>query len=424
MQSVASTTNHATREFSPPANSDNGSSLWDNGSAQLIELDRLLADSLLRFVNQPAEAMERELAVVTRLLLDAGGFDRCGLMKFAPDKNSATAVHVSHREGGIALPEVLTSRESFPWATERLVSGNIISFADPADLPPRAKPDRQQFAALVAMSYLAIPIYMGSSVEYFIFAQQACPGRSWHKSLISVLRLTGETFVKTLARSVEGRQVSQQLRFEQLITELSVRFINVTPDRVDQEIMAALQQLLEFFQFDRCGLLTYSPDKKQVLVTHACYGNGIVPVPEKVDISYLYPWANEKLLSGQFIHFSSLAELPPEAVVDRHTWQAIGVKSNINIPIQIGGSVEYLIAGQDTRSHRRGQDELLLRLRLVGEIFANALIRCRAEEARIKACEEILALREKLQLEAEQLQSEIKLTKVHDGMIGKSVALA
>ena len=126
------------------------------------------------------------------------------------------------------------------------------------------------------------------------------------------------------------------------------------------------------------GLLTYSADKKQVLVTHACYGKGIEQVPEKVDISYLYPWANEKLLSGQFVHFSSLAELPPEAVVDRHTWEATGVKSNINIPIQIRGSVEYLIAGQDTLSHRRGQEALLLRLRLVGEIFANALIRCKA----------------------------------------------
>ncbi|HEY5973890.1 MAG TPA: hypothetical protein VIU41_04045, partial [Geobacteraceae bacterium] len=161
MQSVASTTNHGTGEFSPPANSDNGPSVWDTGSAQIIGLDRLLADSLLRFVNQPAEEMKREFAVVTRLLLDAGGFDLCGLMKFAPDKNSAAAVHVSHREGGIALPEVLTSRESFPWATEWLVSGNVISFADPADLPPSAEPDRQQFAALGAMSYLAIPIYMG-----------------------------------------------------------------------------------------------------------------------------------------------------------------------------------------------------------------------------------------------------------------------
>jgi len=217
---------------------------------------------------------------------------------------------------------------------------------------------------------------------------------------------------------------SKQLQFEQLITELSARFINVTPQQVDQEILAALQQILAFFRFDRCGLLTFTPDKKEVLVSHACYASGIDHVPEKIDISQHFPWAKEKLLRCEHLYFSSLDELPAEAAVDRQSWLAMGVKSIINIPIQACGSVEFLIAAQDVRSHRRGQEEILLRLRLVGEIFGNALIRCRAENQRDKACKEILALREKLQQEAEQLQVEIKLSKSHEGIIGRSVALA
>jgi len=222
----------------------------------------------------------------------------------------------------------------------------------------------------------------------------------------------------------ENGMESKQLQFERLITDLSVRFINVTPEQVDQEIAAALQQVLTFFQFDRFGLLTFTPDKKEVLVTHACYAIGIDHVPEKIDISYLFPWAKEKLLRCEYIHFTSLDDLPVEAAVDRQSWQAMGVKSNINIPIQACGSVEFLIAGQDVRSHRKGQEEILLRLRLVGEILGNALIRCRADEQRVKACHEILALREKLQQEAEQFQVEIKLNKSHEGIIGRSVALA
>jgi len=217
---------------------------------------------------------------------------------------------------------------------------------------------------------------------------------------------------------------SEQLQFEQLITGFSLRFINVAPEQVDQEILTALQQVLTFFRFDRCGLLTFTEDNNEVLVSHACYANGIDHVPEQIDISHLFPWAKKKLLRGEYVHFSSLDDLPPEAAIDRQSWKAMGVKSNINIPIQACGSVEFLIAGQDVRSHRHGQEELLLRLRLVGEILGNALIRRRADEQRVKACNEIMVLREKLQQEAESLQVEIKLNKSHEGIIGRSVALA
>ncbi|HZV82772.1 MAG TPA: sigma-54 dependent transcriptional regulator, partial [Geobacteraceae bacterium] len=222
----------------------------------------------------------------------------------------------------------------------------------------------------------------------------------------------------------ENGRKSKQLQFEQLITELSVKFINVAPEQVNQEIMSALQQVLTFFQFDRFGLLSLTPDKKEVLVSHACYASGIDPVPEQIDISQLFPWAKEKLLRGEYVYYSSLDELPPEAAVDRLSWQAMGVKSHITIPILVSGSAEFLIAAHDVRSHRRGQEDILLRLRLVGEVFGNALIRCRADEQRVKACNEILALREKLKQEAEQLQVEIKLNKSHEGIIGRSVALA
>ena len=221
----------------------------------------------------------------------------------------------------------------------------------------------------------------------------------------------------------ENPQVNIRLRFEQLITDLSFKFVNITMDQVDQEIMAALQQVLDFFQFDRCGLLTFSKNNKELLVSHHCYSSGVDPAPKEIDISRLFPWAREKLLRGEFVHFTSLNEMPQEAAVDRQSWQSMGVKSNISIPIIAGGSVEFIITAQDIRSYPRCQDEIFVRLRLLGEIFANALFRCRAEESRVKAINEISGLREKLQLEIAQFQSEIKLDKPHNGIIGRSDAL-
>jgi formate hydrogenlyase transcriptional activator len=47
----------------------------------------------------------------------------------------------------------------------------------------------------------------------------------------------------------------ERLHFEQLLSDLSARFVNIGPDQVDLEIESALRQILEFFQVDRCGLV-------------------------------------------------------------------------------------------------------------------------------------------------------------------------
>jgi len=47
----------------------------------------------------------------------------------------------------------------------------------------------------------------------------------------------------------------ERLRFERLISDLSARFVDIVPDRVDGEIENALKQVLEFFQVDRGGLV-------------------------------------------------------------------------------------------------------------------------------------------------------------------------
>jgi transcriptional regulator with GAF, ATPase, and Fis domain len=67
--------------------------------------------------------------------------------------------------------------------------------------------------------------------------------------------------------------------------------------------------------------------------------------------------------------------------------------------------------------------DLFPRLRLLGEIFVNALVRCKVEAAQLEAWGEIKRLKEKLQSEAEYLQSELISSHRHEELIGQSNAL-
>ncbi|HSB51316.1 MAG TPA: hypothetical protein VLD40_01530, partial [Dissulfurispiraceae bacterium] len=91
----------------------------------------------------------------------------------------------------------------------------------------------------------------------------------------------------------------KRVKFEQLLTDLSVRFVNVPTDRVDQEIEDALKQVLEFFRADRCGLLEVSPDWKMVHLSHVSYAEGVEHVSKDIDLAGMFPWHYGKLVLEQ-----------------------------------------------------------------------------------------------------------------------------
>jgi transcriptional regulator with GAF, ATPase, and Fis domain len=98
----------------------------------------------------------------------------------------------------------------------------------------------------------------------------------------------------------------------------------------------------------------------------------------------------------------------------------MGIKSALAIPLSVGGAVVGALAISTDRSERMWPDELVRRLRLLGEVFANALQRKRGEEALDKAFAEIERLRKQLQMENLYLREEIKLEYEHTGIVGRS----
>ena len=181
------------------------------------------------------------------------------------------------------------------------------------------------------------------------------------------------------AEKAEDRRVKEglreRLRFEQLLSDLSARFVNIAPDQVDLEIESALGQILKFFQVDRCGLVRVSPHDNSFRITHVAYASGIPPVPEKTDLSIkLFPWVYEKINKRQeVVSFTTRDELPSEAAVDKQTYEELKIRSALNIPISIGATVDYIFSINVVRNEYAWPEDYLPRLRLLGEILVNTL---------------------------------------------------
>ncbi|HSB06030.1 MAG TPA: hypothetical protein VLK23_12635, partial [Thermodesulfobacteriota bacterium] len=183
-------------------------------------------------------------------------------------------------------------------------------------------------------------------------------------------------------------ELGERLRFEELLSNISSRFVNILPDRVDPEINRALKEVLEFFQVDRVGLLQVPPGKSSFKITHVASAEDLPPVPVGVEVPQsLYPWSYDKVLrKGEVLSLHRLDDLPAEANVDRQSYIRTGVRSTLDISIRIAEPVGHVIVMQSNKSERLWPEQFVPRLRLLGEIFVNSLerkqIRLEIEEYR------------------------------------------
>ena len=178
-------------------------------------------------------------------------------------------------------------------------------------------------------------------------------------------------------------ELEERLRFEQLISDLSARFIHLPSERLDDEIEVALKQVLEFFQVDRCGLLHLLPHKDAWEITHVAYSEHSTPIPKDTELPRsIHPWAYEKLaIKGEIVSFTSVDDLPNEAHVDKQTWIEWGILSNLVIPILTSESLVHIISINAMQTERVWPEEFIPRLQLLGEILVSAMERCMADQS-------------------------------------------
>lgn len=80
-----------------------------------------------------------------------------------------------------------------------------------------------------------------------------------------------------VASKVSDRAV-QHARFDRLLAQLSARFVNLTAEAVDGEILSALERIGSFLDADRVILLEFTENGSALMVKHSWAGPGVVPI--------------------------------------------------------------------------------------------------------------------------------------------------
>jgi PAS domain S-box-containing protein len=193
--------------------------------------------------------------------------------------------------------------------------------------------------------------------------------------------------VVVVSRDVTERKRTEEalqyrVELQRLITTLSTHFINLSPGEVDGEITRALQTIGEFAGVDRSYVCLFSGDGMKMTSTHEWCAAGIRPQIDNLkDVPVaILPQTMEKLNRFEALYVPRVADFAPDGDAEKELLLAQDIQSFILVPMAYGGSLIGFLGLDSVRTEKSWPEETIVLLRIVGEIFANALVRRQVEE--------------------------------------------
>jgi signal transduction histidine kinase len=167
-------------------------------------------------------------------------------------------------------------------------------------------------------------------------------------------------------------------KFEELLAGLSGTFIRTAAENIDDQIELWLRRIVLSLGLDR-GTVSQFDGDGGLYVTHQWARNGISMAGRRDDVKKYFPWLADKITSGELVIFSNLPyRLPAKAVKERDFIRLDKLRAHLTVPLKVGESIIGGLSFATVLHGRSWSRKEIRRLKLVAEVFGNALERERA----------------------------------------------
>jgi transcriptional regulator with GAF, ATPase, and Fis domain len=212
--------------------------------------------------------------------------------------------------------------------------------------------------------------------------------------------------------------------FRDFASDLLSRFSAVARGRVDREVDRALEALCGFVETDRSSLIESHSENGSTIVTHSWARSGVEAVRPGTRVDGAFPWYHARLREGQVLRFERLPDnLPIDASAERAFVTALPMRSHVAVPVEVGGRWVCALVAATARSYRAWTDEEVGRIRIVGQIVANAIQRRNLETELRESLAEVRRLQQRLEAENQYLRESVEGVAGFEEIAGKSTVL-
>ncbi len=214
----------------------------------------------------------------------------------------------------------------------------------------------------------------------------------WVEALSILIEYRGAPAIQSAQVDITERKLTEQrlrhrLEIEEMVTNLSAGFINLSTEEVDSHIQDALKEIGQFTGTDYCYLDLISPDMQRISHSYQWAAQGFARPIE--DISQLklesFHWLMERLRRKEIVYVPRVDDLPPEASSEKAFWQRYNRLSVLNIPLVLDDVLFGTFGFSNEQTEQEWAEEDIRLLQLMGDVFVNVLARKKVEEALIES---------------------------------------
>ncbi|MCU0845078.1 MAG: PAS domain-containing protein [Spirochaetes bacterium] len=184
----------------------------------------------------------------------------------------------------------------------------------------------------------------------------------------------------------ERKRMEEALReryeFENLVTAIATRFINIPSDEIDGGIRHALRMIGAFARVDRCHIVLFSDDMRTITGAYEWRARGIAPGMGALKGASARPlrWLLGRHARFETVHVPRVDDLPVQARGFRCFVGGMEAKSLVSVPLVLSGRLIGFFGFDSVREYKSWSDDIIALLRIVGEIFVNLFERRKADQ--------------------------------------------
>jgi len=359
--------------------------MHDSASGAGGGLDR---DDLLIDLARQRVLREGDFAQASRVVANAATtimpVDRAGIWLYDDHRSCITSAALYDDRDEDFLPSATVMRETFPSYFEALESERVVAASDVSRDPRTAELWEPYWQPNGVTASLDAPIRVGDVLVGVVCLERRGETSEWTHEEIhrasTIADLVAIAFEVSERRKAEIELATTAL-LQRTVTQISARFVSLTPDETDDAIEQALESLGLAVEADRGFVVRYSDDLSEIIDvlewTHADLPRLRVV---KGMSTNAFDWWIERVRERENIVIEDFQVLGSVAGPERKLAEMLQIRASVTVPMVSGPSLVGLLGFASTKPRTWSGISVGL-FRVCGEVVASALERKRVEAA-------------------------------------------
>ena len=214
----------------------------------------------------------------------------------------------------------------------------------------------------------------GNVIPAIISAVPRCVDRDFNGVIFSLTNLTERKYIEENVRYREA--------FENELVQLSTEFVNLSLSEIEKAFNNALERIGTFCKVDRAYIFQFDEQVVSMSNTHEWCAESVKPEKENLqDLPCeIFPKWMETIRSLNDLYIPLVKDLSEEWQQEKEILEPQGIQSLAVVPIAYSHRLLGFVGFDSVGSQQVWEVEEIHLLRILGDLFAGAIIRQQAEK--------------------------------------------